>query len=365
MGFFGKIVVKAVNDAIYKASDGKKMVSTDYSKAAINIIKRRIENITLFVNIFAAIVFLGFYGFMIYSNHKSVVSIIIYSVLALLLIVSTIFDIIIFMASRREMNFLEKRTFTLYKKIKRNSLLIFKTVIKLFSIGYAIFIIATTAEGATTGRVISVAASIVALLIQLGIHYLACFITDCINYMVVGVTQDVDNSGILFLVDKNKQAKNVTNEMLRTKSDKKILEELEKQKEKDSIVKSEDDEIKIKYGKYQLECKEKAVTLKLDEKKLNEAIKNAFTKYERTSKDNDTPVEVFYVINLVEAYLDKRYREISEESYLCAIAFVVYYNTLYDTSKEFKSTNEPFILNKIFADIKGLEEFIVWFNNNK
>lgn len=363
MGFFGKIVGKAVNDAIYKASDGKKMVSTDYSKAAINIIKRRIENITLFVNIFATIVFLGFYAFMIYSNHTSVVSIVIYSILAFLLIVSTILDIIIFMASRKEMNFLEKRTFALYKKVKRNSLLIFKTVIKLFSIGYAIFIIAT--DGQTTGRIISIAASVIALLIQLGIHYLACFITDCINYMVVGVTQDVDNSGILFLVDKNKQAKNVTNEMLRTKSDKKILEELEKQKEKDSIVKSEDDEIKIKYGKYQLECKEKAVTLKLDEKKLNETIKNAFTKYERTSKDNDTPVEVFYVINLVEAYLDKRFREINEESYLCAIAFVVYYNTLYDTSKDFKSTNEPFILNKIFTDIKGLEEFIVWFTKNK
>ena len=42
MGFFGKIVGRAVNDAIYKASDGKKPVSTDYSKAAINIIKHKI-----------------------------------------------------------------------------------------------------------------------------------------------------------------------------------------------------------------------------------------------------------------------------------------------------------------------------------
>ena len=50
MGFFGKIVGKAVNDAIYKASDGKKMVSTDYSKAAINIIKHKIENIIFIIN---------------------------------------------------------------------------------------------------------------------------------------------------------------------------------------------------------------------------------------------------------------------------------------------------------------------------
>ena len=360
MGFFGKIVGKAVNDAIYKASDGKKMVSTDYSKAAINIIKRRIENITLFVNIFATIVFLGFYAFMIYSNHESVVSIVIYSVLAFLLIVSTVLDIIIFMASRREMNFLEKRAFTLYKKVKRNSLLIFKIVIKLFSIGYAIFIIISTKD-ASTGRIVSVAASIAALLIQLGIHYLACFITDCINYMVVGVTQDVDNSGILFLVDKNKQAKNVTNEMLRTKSDKKILEELEKQKEKDSIVKNDDDEIKIKYGKYQLECKNKANELINNGKKLVELINNAQGLYSKTSSENNTPLIVLNIINLVDDVYNKKYDKLDNGAYLNAIAFVVYYTTIYDYTVNYNESNEKFILEKIVNDIPGLEAYI----NNK
>ena len=248
MGFFGKLVGKAVNDAIYKASDGKKMVSTDYSKAAINIIKHKIENITLFVSIFTTIVFLGFYAFMIYSKNDSVVNIIIYSTLSFLLIVSTIFDIIIFNMGRKEMNFLKKRSFQVFKKIKRNSLLIFKLIIKLFSIGYAIFIIIH--YGQTIGRIISVAAGIVALIVQLSVHFIAWFITDCINYMVIGVTYDVDNSGILFLVDKNKQAKTVSNEFLRTKSDQKIIEELERQKEKDSQVKNDDDEIKIKYGRY-------------------------------------------------------------------------------------------------------------------
>ena len=363
MGFFGKIVGKAVNDAIYKASDGKKMVSTDYSKAAINIIKHKIENITLFVTIFTTIVFLGFYGFMIYSKHDSVVNIIIYSILTLLLILSTIFDIIIFNMVRKEMNFLKKRSFQVFKKIKRNSLLIFRLVIKLFSIGYAIFIIIHYGE--TTGRVISVAAGILALIVQLAVHFLAGFITDCINYMVIGVTQDVDNSGILFLVDKNKHEKTASNEYLRTKSDKKIIEELEKQKEKDQAVQSDDDEIKIKYGKYKLECKNKASTLVLNQSKLKETIKFAYDKLNNTKEINNTPLEVEVVIKLVDYRFNNKYDKVTDESYLNAIAFVIYYNTIYDASRNFKETNEVYVLDKIFNDISGLEEFNTFLNNEK
>ena len=355
MGFFGKIVGKAVNDAIYKASDGKKMVSTDYSKAAINIIKHKIENIIFFTSIFTTIVFMGFYAFMIYTKHDSIVNIIIYSTLALLLIASTILDVIIFEASRKEMNFLKKRNFNFYKKIKRNSLLIFKTVVKLISIGYAFFIVIKYGE--TTGRIISIAAGILALIFQFVIYFIGCFVTDCINYMVVGLTEDIDNSGILFLVDKDKREKNLSNEFLRTKSDKIILEELERQKEKDSIVKDEDDEIKIKYGKYQLECKEKANFLRLNPKKLEEAIKMSYSKYENTNEDNETPIEVLKVINLVEDVYNKNY-EISDTSFNNALAFIVYYNNLYDASKRFRDSSEIYILDKIFTEIDGLKEYI-------
>ena len=363
MGFFGKIVGKAVNDAIYKASDGKKMVSTDYSKAAINIIKHKIENITLFVSIFTTIVFLGFYAFMIYSKNDSVVNIIIYSTLSFLLIVSTIFDIIIFNMGRKEMNFLKKRSFQVFKKIKRNSLLIFKLVIKLFSIGYAIFIIIH--YGQTTGRIISVAAGIVALIVQLSVHFIACFITDCINYMVIGVTYDVDNSGILFLVDKNKQAKTVSNEFLRTKSDQKIIEELERQKEKDSQVKNDDDEIKIKYGRYKLECKSKALLLKVNSQKLKEAVKTAYDKFNSTQLINNTPEEVLVTIKLVDFVSNNKYDKMDEESYISCIAFVIYYKTIYEANKNFKDTNEVYVLEKIFSEINGLTEFNNFLNNEE
>ena len=354
MGFFGKIVGKAVNDAIYKASDGKKMVSTDYSKAAINIIKRKIENITFGVSIISTIIFLIFYGFMIYSKNDSIVNIVIYSVLTLLLIVSTILDIIIFRVSRKEMNFIERKTFSLYKKVKRDSLLIFRLVIKVFSIGYAIFIIAK--YGQTTGRIITVVMSIVALAIQLIIHFIACFVTDCINYMVIGITTDVDNSGILFLVDKNKQEKKMSNEFLRTKSDKKILEDLEKQKEKDNHIQKDDDEIKIKYGKYQLECKNRALLLSNDTKKLLEALTAAQDKYSQTHESNNTPKEVLDVIKLVEAVYNKSY-SCDEDSYINAIAFIVYYNNLYDASMNFYESNEYYIVDKILLDIKCLKDF--------
>ena len=356
MGFFGKIVGKAVNDAIYKASDGKKMVSTDYSKAAINIMKRKIEDITFFVSVLATVVFLGFYAFMIYSKHDSLVNIIIYSVLSFLLIISTAIDILIFCASRKEMNFLKKRNFLLYKKIKRNSLLVFKAFIKLFSIGYGVFIVIK--YGQTTGRVISIASSIVALLVQLAVHFIACFITDCINYIVMGITMDVDNSGILFLVDKNKHEKTTSNEYLRTKSDKKILEELEIQKEKDRAVQDEDDEIKIKFGKYQLECKNKAEILLANPKRLKEEIKFSYDKFNMTKDINETVEEVLYVINMVDDVSSSLYDKLSDESYLKAIAFIVYYNTLYDTSKKFRESNELYIVDKIFSDIAGLKDYI-------
>lgn len=362
MGFFGKIVGKAVNDAIYKASDGKKPVSTDYSKAAINIIKHKIENITLAVNIIATVIFLGFYGFMI-ASKTDLVNIIIYSVLSFLLLASSTLDILLFAASRRKMNFLEKRSFNWYKKFKRTSILIFKLVIKVFSIGYAVFIIIK--YGQTTSRLLGVAISTVALIIQLAVHYLGCFITDCINYVAIGLTMDVDNSGILFLVDKNQKAKSTTNEILRTKSDKKIIEDLEKQKEKDSNEKNDDDEIKIKYGKYQLECKNKATEYLLNDKKLNELISASFGLYNRTKEINSTPDVFASVIYLVEAKIDKRYENIDDEAYFNAIAFLVYYTTIYDYTTNFNESNERYIVDKILSDIKGLEEFITWLNNNK
>ena len=360
MGFFGKIVGKAVNDAIYKASDGKKMVSTDYSKAAINIIKHKIENIIFITSIITTVVFLGFYAYMIYTKYDSVVNVIIYSVLTLLLLVSSALDIIIFEASRKEMNFLKKRNFNFYKKVKRNSLLIFKTFIKVVSIGYAVFIVIK--YGQTTGRIIGIAASLLALVFQFVVYFIGCFITDCINYMVVGLTQDIDNSGILFLVDKDKREKNLSNEFLRTKSDKIILEELEIQKEKDSAIKDEDDEIKIKYGKYQLECKDKANFLKLNPKKLEEAIKMSYSKYENTNDFNETPIEILKVINLVEEVYNKTYDKLSEDAYTNALAFIVYYNNLYDASKRFRESSELYILDKIFTEIEGLKEYI---ENNK
>ena len=285
MGFFGKIVGKAVNDAIYKASDGKKPVSTDYSKAAINIIKHKIENITLVVSVISSIIFLAFYGFMI-ASKADLVNIIIYATLALLLVASTVLDVIIFMASRKEMNFLEKRSFNWYKKLKKNSIVGFKLVIKLISIGYAIFIIIR--YGNTTSRMVGVVMSSIALVIQLSVHFIACLITDCINYIVIGLTMDIDNSGILFLVDKNQRAKSTTNEILRTKSDKKIIEDLEIQKEKDCNEKRDDDEIKIKYGKYQLDCKNKVKEYLINDKKLNELISQSFSLYERTKEINNT-----------------------------------------------------------------------------
>lgn len=364
MGFFGKIVGKAVNDAIYKASDGKKPVSTDYSRAAINIIKRRIENITLFVSIISFIIFLGFYGFMIYSKHDSVVNVITYAILAFLLIVSTTLDIILFKASRKEMNFLEKKNFNLLKKLKRNSLLIFKLVVKLFSIGFAIFEIIRY-DDHSTGRIIGVSFAILALAFQLIIHYLACFINDCINYIVLGLEADVDNSGILFLVDKNKHEKTASNELLRTRSEEKILEELEEQKKKDSHIKDDDDEIKIKFGKYQLECKSKAKDYLKNDKKLNKLISSANSRYESTHIANSTPVEVLKMITLVSDTINKKYDKLSSDDYLNAIAFVIYYINYYDTSKVFGESNEVYILNKIFDDIKGFEDYLNSQNEKK
>ena len=57
--------------------------------------------------------------------------------------------------------------------------------------------------------------------------------------------------------------------------------------------------------------------------------------------------------------------EVTDESYLNAIAFVVYYNTLYDASRNFKETNEVYVLEKIFNEIDGVEEFNTFLNNEK
>ena len=233
-----------VNKFVEKKMDGKTPVVIDNTFASINIIRQKIEKTLFVISLITTAIFLGFYGFMIYSNiiNNGIVRMIVYIVLTSVLIVSSIFDIILYPGKKNKMNFLDKKKFSEAKKVKRNTILIIKTSVKAISIGYALYEI--LAIDSSPSKVVILAFSAAAFLIQIIIYFISDLIILYANYLMIGLNLDLEESGAYLLI--NKDAKDIikANQMVRTKDEKDIIEEIKKQAKIDKQVRINDVNLK-------------------------------------------------------------------------------------------------------------------------
>lgn len=233
-----------VNKFVEKKMDGKTPVVIDNTIASINLIRNKIEKTLFIISLITTIVFFGFYGYMIYSNvvNSGLVRMIVYIVLMAILIVSTIFDIILYPGKKQKMNFLDKKKFSEARRLKRNTILIIKTIVKAISIAYALYEI--LAIDSSPSKVAIIALSTAAFLIQIIIYFISDLIILYANYLMTGINLDLEESGAYVLI--NKDAKDIikANQMVRTKSDEQLIEEIKKQAEVDKQVRINDVNLK-------------------------------------------------------------------------------------------------------------------------
>ena len=116
--------------------EGKEMVSYKNTYAAFNLIVLKTENRIFIFSTIASIIFLVVYGYQIYLNAltSSIRHIVIYSILALLLVSSLIFNIILNPMRKNKMSDKQKNTANKIKNTEKNIELIISTLTKLVSL---------------------------------------------------------------------------------------------------------------------------------------------------------------------------------------------------------------------------------------
>ena len=88
--------VNAYNKTKEEVMEGKEPISKDNTIAAINLVKFKIERVIFYINLVTTFLFLLFYAYMIFSRKDIIANVVIYSVMAVILIVSSVFDIILY-----------------------------------------------------------------------------------------------------------------------------------------------------------------------------------------------------------------------------------------------------------------------------
>ena len=218
------------------------MLSPDYTLASVHIVMRKISKIVFIVNIISTILFLAFYGYMIYSRiNDSIANTVIYSLMGTILIVSLIFDIIFYKNSKIDMNFLEKRKMASNKKIKTEIVTIVKTIVKIASLVYATYELIAVDSG--TMKLLTLILSYILFAIQIIIYFIAATINNYYNYLYVGFSKDLDEINQIihpFSVEERE-----ANRQLRTERAKEIFKEIEEQRQLDEKVSRINKDIKI------------------------------------------------------------------------------------------------------------------------
>ena len=218
-------------------------LSPDYTLASVHIIIKKIERIVFIVNIIATILFLAFYGYMIYSRmNESIANTIFYSLMGTVLIVSLVLDIIFYKNSRDIMNFLEKGKMSSNKKTKTLIITIVKTIVKVASLTYATYEL--IAIDSTTMKFLTLILSYILFAIQLIIYFVVNAICNYYKYLYIGFSKDIDELAFI-LHPLTKEEIREANRQLMSKKDKEILDEIEEQRKIDAKVSKINKDIKI------------------------------------------------------------------------------------------------------------------------
>ena len=224
---------KIYNKIVEKKMDGKTPVIIDNTLASVNLIKSKIEKNLFFMNLATSIIFLAFYGYMIYSNIVSngIARIIVYISLTVILIISMIFDIMFYPGKARDLSFIAKKKMKQNKKLKRNIVLSIKVIIKAFSLGYALYEIVSI--DSSTSKVILLALSAFAFVFQIIFYFISDLVVKYADYLILGIHLDIENSGAYVLINKDGRDIIKANQQLRDKEENAMIEEIQAQAEID------------------------------------------------------------------------------------------------------------------------------------
>ncbi len=342
---------------IVDAFKEKGAVSVDHSYAALNIVKRKLENNIFILGLISSFIFFVFYIYMIIQKYNVITNVIIYSLLFVLLIISTIFDIILYPGKQKKLNFLEIKHFKFLKNRKKYIFAFLKMAIKTFSLIYAL--IEIIMYGKTIHAVASLSISFGLYVIQLLIYFITYVAMSYLNYLLIGFEEDMNNSGI-YLISKNNRYKAHGIEALSTEKENEIREEIRKEVVSMKPMKEKNEQIKLSFGKYEA-FKKKAMLLYKDKnlkdnrKEIEKLLLDANNKFNELHNSIDYNNKTYLIINFVKATIYEDFESSNPASIYHAMAYLMYFIDV-DTKVDLDNELEEFY-NYVLEDIPGLKEY--------
>ena len=207
--FIYKVFLKpAVEKELSKVNkSGKEIVSYKHTYAAFNLIKIKTENRIFIFSSIVTLIFLGFYGYLIYLNIDvySLRHIIVYSVLSVLLIVSLGFNITFHPMKKRKMSNKEKKKRRNIIEFEKNIVMLIQILTKLTSLGFMLHEIITI--DSSLKRLLPFGASTLALVIQILVTYISRLFISYYDILLVGIDNDIKNTGIIDILSEKKVIK--------------------------------------------------------------------------------------------------------------------------------------------------------------
>lgn len=210
--FIGNQIAEGAKEYVENELDkikksGKDVVSYKNTYAAFNLIKYKTELRIFIFSTLVSIIFLGFYGYLIYLNIDvySLRHIIIYSVLSVLLIISLGFNIAFYPMKKKKMSTNEKAKRKNIIEKEKNIVMLVQTLTKLTSLGFMLYEIVTI--DSSLKRVLPFGLSTIALIFQIIITYISRLIVNYYDILLIGINKDINNSGIIDILDEKKVVK--------------------------------------------------------------------------------------------------------------------------------------------------------------
>ena len=228
-------------------NDGTEIISYKNTYAALNDIRQRTEKRIFIFSSLVSLIFLCFYGYLIYLNIDvySLRHIIIYSILAVLLVVSIFFNFVLNPMRKKRMSTEQKSKHSKRISVEKNIILLLTTITKIVSLGFMLYEIITI--DSSIKRLIPFIISTIALIAQILVSYISRLLVDFYKTILVAIDEDIKSSGIVdALTNKNLIKEPIS---VATGVDNKSAEKIKEKLDNQIIV---DNEVRAKNDKNQL-----------------------------------------------------------------------------------------------------------------
>lgn len=365
-------------------------IETKHTRAVFEKIKKELSAFLIIVSIVSMIAFSVYYGYLIYNNLESIIHLIAYIILFALVIISFIVELVL--KTKKTDKRKEKRE----KKERKRIITIFTKSLKYLAKGSTIILALIGLKNISEiemSLVLTIASSLL-LLIQLLSEFVISFVNRYIDYFMLSLQMDLDESFVgKFVFKEDRKLRKLEEKIYDAKGESpyttqeiRIKDMIKENANK--LKKENKEEYKSTIQKYKQELKEQNrinISIKRQEKilakynvsvneaksiidipeKIDEYLIKASKLLSKMPEDKQSLQYIPIFISVISHYIKGDYRDFSIKSILALLGLIIYYVSPFDIIPDSLPVigylDEAFLVEKCLEQVDDeLEKFMLW-----